>query len=520
MAVRGGIDLGTTYSGISWFDTYNDRVDTIDLETADGAKVMRSVVYYPGEGRAPVVGDTAWNAAKQFPDRVIVGIKRAMGTAFKTAPIDGVQYTPPQISSEILKVLVKDAQTFLGEEVKDVVITVPAYFGDNERFATQEAGELAGLNVLGLLPEPHAAALAFAIDKIVDIVDKYLLVYDLGGGTFDVTLIHATTSTDAGTAINLKIETLCKDGNAALGGLDWDRALAEIVAEKVMQAYGEDVWKDPKNEAILLDNCEKAKRHLTRNSSAPIVAGLPTHQVEVSVSEFEDRTRDLVLQTQVLLEQVLDMAQQQYNIGKDQIDVMLTGGSSRMPMVKKMIEGVMGKPPIQHRNPELLVTIGAAYWAHLLQSGNTVTTRVRTEDGTVATKAVTVSPGGLVDRSVYAVGVEVLRLDGQGQMVSGNAVVIPASAKYGEVFEKEFGTAHDGQTDILIKLYKGDSANLGECDPLADFTISGLPAGRPKGQPVQVTLGYNDSGIIGGSAWDVKTGQKVDIVVDRSKTSP
>jgi molecular chaperone DnaK (HSP70) len=215
-----------------------------------------------------------------------------------------------------------------------------------------------------------------------------------------------------------------------------------------------------------------------------------------------------MLTTQMLLEQVLDMAKLQYNIGKDQIEVMLTGGSSRMPMVKKMIEGVIGKPPIQHRNPELLVTIGAAYWAHLLQSGSTVTTHVRASDGTVEEKPVTVSPGGLVDMALYAVGIEVLRPDGQGQMASYNAVIIPSGAKYGEVFKREFAVAYDGQTDILIKLYKGDSSSLDECTLLMEFTISGLPTGRPKGQPVQVT-----------TACDVKTGQQVDIIVDRSKTA-
>ena len=173
-----GIDLGTCYSSVSWFDTFNNRVETIDLESADGSKSVRSVVYYPGDGKPVVIGETAWNAAKQFPDRVVVGIKRSMGMAYKKE-VDGVEYTPEQISAEILKVLARDAQTFLADEVKSVVITVPAYFGDNERAATKEAGKLAGLNVLELLPEPHAAALAFSIEKVAEITDKYLLVYDI-----------------------------------------------------------------------------------------------------------------------------------------------------------------------------------------------------------------------------------------------------------------------------------------------------------------------------------------------------
>ncbi len=190
MAKFGGIDLGTTYTSISYYEENSADVKTIDLvESADGLKTLRSVVYFPGSGEDPVVGSSAWNAYRQFPDRVVVGIKRSMGTGF-TLNMDGVDLTPQMISAEILKTVVRDAEGFLGEEMKDVVITVPAYFGDAERAATEEAGRLAGLNVLRLLPEPHAAALAYSIEKVANIIDRYLLVYDLGGGTFDVTLIH------------------------------------------------------------------------------------------------------------------------------------------------------------------------------------------------------------------------------------------------------------------------------------------------------------------------------------------
>jgi len=513
MGVRCGIDLGTTYSAISWYDSYNTRVDTIDLESADGAKTIRSVIYYPAGG-PPVVGDAAWNAARQFPERVVVGIKRSMGTGYQTPAMDGKVYTPQDVSAEILRVISRDAQTFLGEEVKDVVITVPAYFGDNERAATEEAGKLAGLNVLALLPEPHAAALAFAVDKVADIMDRHLLVYDLGGGTFDVTLIHATAGQSAGGPVSLKIETLCKDGNAHLGGLDWDRALAEIVAEKIMQQHGLDVWQDPKNEALLLDNCEKAKRHLGKMSTVSIIGDLANHQVEVTLSEFEDRTRDKLLQTEMLLTHVLEESEKQ-GIPRDRIEVMLTGGSSRMPMVRKMIEGVTGRPPLQHRNPELLVTIGAAYWAHLLQSGSTIVVPVAKADGTVQKTKVAV--GGLTDTTLYSVGVEVLRADGQGGVKRYNSVIIPANAEYGKEFEKEFRTAEDGMTDIPLTMYKGEAGEVTQCEQLMEFTITGLPPGRPKGQLVKVKLSFDQSGIIRGSAIDLATGQKVDIAIDRSK---
>lgn len=517
MAVRCGIDLGTTYSGISWFDADRDLVDTIDLETADGNKVIRSVVFYPGPGSAPVVGETAWNSARQSPDRVIVGIKRSMGMAFETAPIDGVRYTPPQVSAEILKTLAADAKKYLGEDVTDVIVTVPAHFGDNERAATMEAGRIAGLNVLELLSEPQAAALAVAVGNLATIVDKYLLVYDLGGGTFDVTLVH-TTLVDDGSGAKLNIDTLCKDGNASLGGLDWDRALAEIVREKVQQAHGIDVTEEPANEAVLLDNCEKAKRHLTRTSRVSIVADLANHQVDVSAAEFEDRTRDLLLQTQMLVERVLEDAERQYRIGRDQIEVLLSGGSSRMPMVKRMIEGLLGRPPLQHRNPELLVTMGAAYWAHFLQAGNSVSVRVTTPDGGRGAVPVGMIPGGLTDIASHAVGVETVRPDGNGGWTRFNAVIVPVGASYAKEFKKRFQTTEDGMTEIEIVLYKGDSPAVADCEELIRVTIAGLPTGRPAGQPVDVSLQYDRSGVLRGAAVDVETGKACEIVFDRAKS--
>ncbi len=490
MAVRCGIDLGTTYSAISFYDEANKRVETLDLETADGGRILRSVVYYPGEDEDSIVGDTAWNTARQYPDRVISGIKRTMGTSFKTAPIDGKEYTPSEVSSEILKVLAADGQLFLAEPVKDVVITVPAYFGDNERAATLEAGKKAELNVLALLSEPQAAALAYAVEKVADIRNKHLLVYDLGGGTFDVTLIYVTTNNDDDTdGPKIHIDTLAKDGDRELGGMDWDRALAELVAEKVLQEFNIDVREDPKSEAVLLDSCEKAKRHLSRTSQVDVVADLQSHQVNVTVSEFEDRTADLIYQTQARLENVLDKAEKEHGVTKDQIEVMLAGGSSKMPSVRRMIEGVMGKAPLQYGNPELLVTIGATYWAKLLEG---------------------------IDDIGKPVGVEVKRPDGAGGYVPANSVVIPDEAPYKKDFKRTFATTADDMTEIPIVLYEGDSENLDQCTKLMTFTITGLPAGRPAGKQIEVMIGYDENGIIRGTAQDLETSQAVDILIDRS----
>ncbi len=480
MGLRCGIDLGTTYSSISWFDGDNHRVETIDLDSADGAKMIRSVVYYPGPGEAPVVGDAAVNAARRFPDRVVAGIKRSMGTSYTVPPIDGVPRTPPEVSAEILRALVRDAQRFLGEEFREVVITVPAYFGDNERAATLEAGRLADLEVVALLSEPIAAALAFAVEKVADIVNKSMLVYDLGGGTFDVTLIHVTAAPDDQGRIGLKAEVLCKDGYIELGGMDWDRALAELVGEKLERAHQVNVWADPRNAALLLENSEKAKRHLSRASTASIIADLEHHQVNVSSAELEERTRDLLLQTQMLVERVLDEAERGHGISRDEVGVLLTGGSTRMPMVKSMIAGLTGRPPLVHRNPDLLVSIGAAYWAHLLREGASVPVMVPDAQGRGQPRQVSVQQRDLIEIAAYSVGVEVLRMDAQGRLDRVNAVLIPKGARYGKVFEKEFQTSLDGMTEIPVVLYKGESSDPGECEPLLEFTIMGLPPGAPR----------------------------------------
>jgi molecular chaperone DnaK (HSP70) len=279
-----------------------------------------------------------------------------------------------------------------------------------------------------------------------------------------------------------------------------------------------DVWQDPKNEAGLLDNCEKAKRHLSKTNSVSIVADLANHAVEVSRSEFEARTSPLLLQTEMLLDKVLEDAQKQHSIGITDIDVLLTGGSSKMPMVRQMIQAKIGKPPLQHGNPELLVTIGAAYWAYLLEGG-IITRPIPDQNGVPQPTPIVVKPGGITDISAYDVGIEVLRPDNQGRLAPFNLVLLATGARYGETKDREFRVAEDGVTEVHIVLYKGDSTDISQCEQLMTFTISGLPSGRPKGAPVKVTLGYDSSGILRGKAVDVLTGREVEIVVDRTKAA-
>ena len=528
-----GIDLGTTFSVICYYDEFGRRVETVDLDHADGGAILASAVYYEAGGNV-VVGQTAANVKAQHPERVITGIKRSMGDEYKTAAIDGKQYTPQEVSAEILKVLKEDAEKFLGELIEGVVITVPAYFGDRERMATQEAAELAGLNVMELLPEPHAAALAFAIDRVKDVENRNVLVFDLGGGTFDATLMTTEREEQGPDRTGLRTTTLAKKGNRELGGLDWDRALATIVADKAMDQHGiDDPNHDPKTEAALEIACERAKRDLMQLGSLQVMAD-QTHQVEVTRTEFEENTRDLVQQAEARVMEVLEQAEADHGLltekriqeleeegqARDELEpkkvrLLLAGGSTKMPMIRECVERIMGEPPLHHKNPELLVAYGAAYRAYLLGGGEDADDKtVETRDG-----AITILSGG--GDTGKPIGVEVVEVDGGGQVVKQqNVVIIKEGARHSEVFEQEFGTAFEGMTEIPLVFYEGDSADPADCVRLADVTIKGLPPGRPAGRPVKVRLWYDHSGIVRGQAIDVETDTDAEVSIERWSSAP
>lgn len=535
--IRCGIDLGTTYSAISYYDEDSQRVDTIDLAHADGQRIIPSVVFYEPSGNV-IVGETARNSALTYEDRVIIGIKRVMGHPFKTAPIDGQEYTPQQVSAKILEVLKQDAETHLMREVKEVIITVPAHFGDRERNATKEAGELAGLTVLELIPEPHAAALAYAIDNAHDVEDQNLIVYDLGGGTFDVTLIHTQRENAGDDIAALKIDTLAKNGNQHLGGLDWDRILADMVADKAMDQYGiDDPRLDPKTEVALLGYCEKAKRNLSQANATAVMADMQGHQVDISRTDFEDASSGLLLGTERLLNNVLEDAEKNHGLltenriqdlvaeGHDRdeleprkIQLLLCGGSTRMPMVRDLVERVMGEPPLIYRNPDLMVTVGAAYRAYLTTAPRET---IPPGEPPSETPVLRTRHGGIkmiepVQDMGNAVGVEVVFTDRRGNVTGKqNVVLIEDKAPYGEVYEQIFQTAFDNMTEIPLVFYEGDSPNIDECQWLADVCIIGIPHNRPAGSEVKVSIGYDMNGIITGWATDVESGQQIAITITR-----
>ncbi len=516
MTKRYGIDLGTTYSTISRYDESRSEVKALPLESEDGeTSSLRSVIYYPPEG-SPVVGEVAWNTRKQDPDRVVVGVKRRMGDDWTTEPINGQRMTPQGISADILRSLKENAEIEMGEEVTDVVITVPAYFGERQCAATMEAAAAAGLNVLNILSEPHAAAVAYSIERSVCLTDKHVLVYDLGGGTFDVTLIKPVLpeGEDEQGVSNLTLNTLCKDGNRELGGLDWDDAMIDLVAEKCLEQFEHDPRLDNRSLAILHDNCEKAKRALSKKTSETVVADLAGHMIEVTRSEFEEATSGLLLQTRMRLEQVLADAAENHGISADQVDVLICGGATRMPMVKSMLKEVFGTEPLEYKNPQLLVSCGAAYVSHAMDPEATIPLPGPGGEASDE-KAVAISPDSITDITCHAVGIQVIRRGADGEPTPANAVVLVKGTEFGERREFVTETLFDGQTEVCIRLFEGESANLDDCTHLMDFRIEGLPAERPRGRPIRTTLWFGAFGIITGKAVDIETSREIDIHYDR-----
>lgn len=503
MPQRLGIDLGTTFSSVSYYE--NNRIESIDLESADNSKTLPSIVYYPKDGD-PVVGTAAAREAKLNPELVVQLIKREMGETDYTHKGSG--RTPVEVSADILRTAISEAEDNIGEKVNEILITIPAYFGERERNNTKLAGELAGVNVVSLLPEPHAAALAYSVEKSVDIHNKNLLVFDLGGGTFDVTLIYAENHNG-----NLDIKTLEKSGNKRLGGADWDELLYNLVSGKLHDKYGPSKTSGEKEKAIekafLMERCEEAKRDLSKLQSKVITGDNPTHQVEVTREEFEKITQDLTYACLMCLEQVLHDAENKHGIDKSDITVLLCGGSTRMPMIKDMIEKVMEKPSLSYKSPDLLVSMGAAYWTQLSQGKS-----VKTKNKSGGLTEITVKEGALIDQAAFAIGVALQRRDSDELF---NAEIIPSGTNYdGNKFHLPVETKEDNQTSISFAIFQGDSEDIEDCDRLGEFFITDLPPGRPVGKPIDVYLGYDHDGIITGYAEDVETSNKVNIRIDRS----
>ncbi|WZL77611.1 molecular chaperone DnaK [Eubacteriales bacterium mix99] len=470
-----GIDLGTTNSCVAVMEGGEPTV----IANAEGARTTPSVVAFAKNGER-LVGQVAKRQAITNPDRTISSIKREMGSNYKKK-IDDKDYTPPEISAMILMKLKEDAEAYLGEKVTQAVITVPAYFSDSQRQATKDAGKIAGLEVLRIINEPTAASLAYGLDKEGN---QKILVYDLGGGTFDVSIL------EIGDGV---FEVLATNGDTKLGGDDFDQRIIDYLAEEFKKENGVDLTKDKMAMQRLKEAAEKAKIELsgvmTSNINLPFItadASGPKHlDMTLSRAKFNDLTSDLVDRTIGPIQKALKDA----GLTADEVDkIILVGGSTRIPAVQEAVRKITEKDPHKGINPDECVAIGAAIQAGVL--GGEVKDVL------------------LLDVTPLSLGIETL--GGVCTRLIDRNTTIPTKKS------QVFSTAADGQSSVEIHVLQGEREMAADNKTLGRFVLSGIPA-APRGVPqIEVTFDIDANGIVNVSAKDKGTGNEQKVTITAS----
>ena len=471
-----GIDLGTTNSCVAVLEGGEPQVIT----NAEGMRTTPSVVAFTKDGDR-IVGEPAKRQAVTNADRTIISIKTHMGTDYKV-DIDGKAYTPQEISAITLQKLKADAEAYLGQPVKEAVITVPAYFTDAQRQATKDAGRIAGLDVKRIINEPTAAALAYGLDKLDQ--EKKVLVFDLGGGTFDVSILEIGDGT---------FEVLATAGNNRLGGDDFDQVLIDYLAEEFKKTEGVDLRNDKMALQRLKEAAEKAKIELSSsmqtNINLPFItadATGPKHiNLDLTRAKFNELTHDLVQRSIEPMKKALADA----GLSISQIDkVILVGGSTRIPAVQEAVKNFTGKEPSKGVNPDECVAVGAAIQAGVL---------------TGEVKDVL-----LLDVTPLTLGIETM--GGIATPLIERNTTIPAKKS------QVFSTAADGQTSVEIHVVQGERQMAADNKTLGRFTLSGI-APAPRGIPqIEVTFDIDANGIVKVSALDKGTGKEANITITAS----
>jgi molecular chaperone DnaK len=475
MAKTVGIDLGTTNSVVAVMEAGDPAV----IANAEGARTTPSIVGFTKTGER-LVGAPAKRQSVVNPDRTIVSIKRHMGTDHRVT-VDGTPYSPEQISAMILQKLKADAEAYLGETVNAAVITVPAYFNDAQRQATKNAGEIAGMKVLRIINEPTAAALAYGLDKKNN---ETILVYDLGGGTFDVSIL------EVGEGV---FEVKSTAGDTHLGGDDFDNVISNYIADEFKKEQGIDLRKDKQALQRLREAAEKAKIELSStlstNVNLPFItadAEGPKHlDLNITRAKFDDLTRDLVERTTESVNRAITDAKLK---ASDIDEVILVGGSTRIPAVQELVRKLIGKEPNRSVNPDEVVAVGAAIQAGVL--GGEVKDVV------------------LLDVTPLSLGIETL--GGVMTKLIERNTTIPTRKS------ETFSTAADNQTDVHVKVFQGEREIASANKMLGDFQLSGIPPARRGTPQIEVTFDIDANGILSVSAKDRGTGREQKITVTGS----